>query len=69
MSSPLFLIMSTVKEISVFVDESGGFVPFNEDPATPYYILCMVFHDHSVLPQNTFGTVGKRALFSHLKFF
>ena len=48
MSSPLFLIMSTVKEISVFVDESGGFVPFNEDPATPYYILCMVFHDQSL---------------------
>lgn len=39
--------MSNVKEISVFVDESGSFVPLNEDPATPYYILSMVFHNQS----------------------
>ena len=37
--------MSKIKEISVFVDESGSFVPLNEDPASPYYLLCMVFHD------------------------
>ena len=39
--------MNNVKEISVFVDESGSFVPLNEDPATPYYLLCMVFHDQN----------------------
>lgn len=37
--------MNGIKEISVFVDESGSFVPLNEDSATPYYLLCMVFHD------------------------
>lgn len=34
-----------VKEISVFVDESGSFSPIEADPASPYYLLCMVFHD------------------------
>ena len=37
--------MSRVKEISVFVDESGSFVPLGEDVMSPYYLLCMVFHD------------------------
>lgn len=40
--------MGRVKEISVFVDESGGFVPLHEDPIAPYYLLCMVFHDQDI---------------------
>ena len=40
--------MGRVKEISIFVDESGGFVPLCEDPIAPYYLLCMVFHDQEV---------------------
>ena len=37
--------MARVKEISVFVDESGSFAPLEADPVSPYYLLCMVFHD------------------------
>ena len=43
-----FRAMNREKEISVFVDESGSFVPLNEDPIAPYYLLCMVFHDQDV---------------------
>ena len=39
--------MATIKEISIFVDESGSFAPFDSDPNSPYYILCMVFHDQA----------------------
>ena len=35
-----------MKELSVFVDESGDFGEF--DPRTPYYIIALVFHDQSV---------------------
>ena len=35
------------KEISVFVDESGSFAPARSDLHSPYYLLCMVFHDQS----------------------
>lgn len=37
--------MTNVKEISVFVDESGSFAPLEADPASTYYLLCMVFHN------------------------
>lgn len=37
--------MARVKEISVFVDESGSFAPLEADPVSPYYLLCMVFHN------------------------
>ena len=37
--------MARVKEISVFVDESGSFAPLEADPISPYYLLCMVFHN------------------------
>ena len=48
-ASPMnFASMSRVKEISVFVDESGSFAPLSEDATSPYYLLCMVFHDQSV---------------------
>jgi len=36
-----------VNEISVFVDESGSFVPAEADPTSPYYLLCMVFHNQA----------------------
>lgn len=35
-----------VKEISVFVDESGSFDP--DAKSSQYYLVCMVFHDQSV---------------------
>ena len=35
------------KEISVFVDESGSFVPAGSDLHSPYYLLCMVFHNQA----------------------
>ena len=37
--------MSKIKEISVFVDESGSFATAEADPDSPYYLLCLVFHD------------------------
>ena len=45
--------MAEVKEISVFVDESGSFSPAEADPCSPYYLLCMVFHNQSddILPE------------------
>ena len=41
----------TKKELSIFVDESGDFGPF--DVHTPYYLVTMVFHDQakSIEPQ------------------
>ena len=38
--------MNNIREISVFVDESGSFDP-NRD-SSRYYLVCMVFHDQSV---------------------
>lgn len=35
-----------IKEISVFVDESGSFDP--DSDSSLYYLVCMVFHDQSV---------------------
>ena len=37
--------MDAIKEISVFVDESGSFDA--TDLASRYYLVCMVFHDQS----------------------
>ena len=31
----------------MFVDESGSFAPAGSDLHSPYYLLCMVFHDQS----------------------
>jgi len=39
--------MANIKEISVFVDESGSFAPAEADPNSPHYLLCMVFHDQA----------------------
>ena len=35
-----------MKELSVFVDESGDFGTY--DKRTPYYILSLVLHDQSI---------------------
>ena len=35
-----------MSELSVFIDESGDFGPY--DFRSPYYIITMVFHDQSV---------------------
>ena len=40
--------MENIKEISVFVDEPGSFVPESQDSSSRHYLLCMVFHDQSV---------------------
>ena len=40
--------MERVKEISVFVDESGSFVPEAQDSSSRHYLLCMIFHDQAV---------------------
>ena len=42
-----FNVQAMTKEISVFVDESGSFSPAGSDLHSPYYLLCMVFHDQS----------------------
>ena len=34
-----------MKELSVFIDESGDFGEYDE--RTPYYIITMVFHEQS----------------------
>lgn len=39
--------MTVNKEISIFVDESGSFAPMDADPNSPYYLLCMLFHNQS----------------------
>ena len=35
-----------MKELSVFIDESGDFGEY--DDQAPYYIITMVFHDQSL---------------------
>lgn len=45
-SSPsYFLEMANIKEISVFIDESGSFSSYEADPNSPHYLLCMVVHN------------------------
>ena len=36
-----------MKELSVFIDESGDFGEYDEQ--APYYIITMVFHDQAAL--------------------
>lgn len=47
-ASPLFFTgRSDMKELSVFIDESGDFGEYNDQ--SPYYIITIVFHDQSIL--------------------
>jgi len=41
----LFIDLEAMRELSVFLDESGDFGPY--EPHSPTYILGMVFHDQS----------------------
>ncbi len=41
--TPAFFIGGDMRELSVFVDESGDFGTY--DPKSPFYIIGMVFHD------------------------
>ena len=59
--------MARVKEISVFVDESGSFSPADADLHAPFYLLCMVFHDQSDDISQEVATLG--ATFEQLVFF
>ena len=34
-----------MRELSIFIDESGDFGPFEKH--APYYVLSLVFHDQS----------------------
>lgn len=43
----LYCSQAMTKEISIFVDESGSFSPAGADMHSPYYLLCMVFHDQA----------------------
>lgn len=38
---------TTVKELSIFIDESGDYGEYQHH--SPYYIISMVFHDQSIL--------------------
>jgi len=40
--------MDKTREISVFVDESGSFAPESVNPASRYYLICLVAHDQDV---------------------
>ena len=50
------LMGDKVKEISVFVDESGTFDPDVE--ASRFYLVCMVFHDQVKSIADIVGLVG-----------
>ncbi len=50
--------MARVKEISVFVDESGSFSPADADLHSPFYLLCMVFHDQADDISQEVATLG-----------
>lgn len=41
-----FFVERVLKELSVFIDESGDFGEYS--PHSPYYIITMVFHDQEV---------------------
>ena len=41
--TPFFAIGNHMKELSIFIDESGDFGEYNK--ISPYYIVTMVFHD------------------------
>lgn len=46
-----------MKELSVFVDESGDFGPYSNH--SPYYIVSMVFHDQSIDINNNINKLNE----------
>ena len=45
-SSPFFLERGVLKELSIFIDESGDFGEYSHH--SPYYIITMIFHNQIV---------------------
>ena len=41
-------------ELSVFIDESGDFGPY--EPHAPYYIITLLFHDQESTSPSRLGT-------------
>ena len=56
----------TNKILSVFIDESGDFGPY--DSHAPYYLVSMVLHNQSIsLSENiaNFGVIGQNVLMAN----
>ena len=51
--SPAFSIGGNMRELSVFVDESGDFGEY--DYHSPYYIITLVFHNQDNLQEQKFS--------------
>ena len=49
---------SYVKELSVFIDESGVFGPYERH--SPYYIVTLLFHDQSIDISGNVDHLNKR---------
>ena len=45
-TSPFFIGSDIMKELSIFVDESGDFGQY--EPHSPYYIVTFIFHDQAI---------------------
>lgn len=54
--SPPFFLGESMKELSIFVDESGDFGEYQKH--SPYYIVTMVFHDQSFNLNNNITTLN-----------
>ena len=49
-----------MKELSIFIDESGDFGEFSNH--SPYYIISMVFHDHKTDIQQTISRLDRELI-------
>ncbi len=64
-SSPLlFYGGSHMKELSVFIDESGDFGEY--DDQSPYYIITMVFHDQSIVIEDAINKLDQELSYMNL---
>ena len=55
-----------MKELSVFVDESGDFGGY--EIHSPYYIVTMVFHDQDIdITEKINASTSKRSIYPELK--
>ncbi len=53
-----------MKELSIFVDESGDFGKYT--PLSPYYIITMIFHDQKENIQPFIAKLNKELSFLNL---
>ena len=53
-----------MKELSVFIDESGDFGEYNNQ--SPYYIISMVFHDQSLSISREIGNLNQELSYMNL---